>query len=397
MTRVTSFVRREGARLVDDAGPVRFVLGNAYYLTEEAARRRIERVDETLRKLCDLGVTVARVWAFNDDPGKPDSAIRRAPDRLEERGLRGLDRVLARARRAGVRLILPLVNYWEAYGGVGQWCAWSGLPRPTVGDPRFFTDRGVRARFCAHVAALLDRVNPDTGIRYGDDPVVLAWELANEPRLAGGEDPAREGEGADPLAGWIREVGGVVRAHARQLISLGDEGHDRSFDGYDEAFWRRAGGAHLFAPGSGGAFAPHLALDELDLASAHFYPEKWGLRPGAEREAGEAWIEEHARIAARAGKPFYVGELGLGNEGAPFARLPLAERRAAYRAWLEAARRSGAAGIGPWLFAYDARPDRWDWFTWYCRDGLPLDAPENRYADLVKEAAARLNEDADPR
>jgi mannan endo-1,4-beta-mannosidase len=338
--------------LLEDLGdgvgrPFRFVLGNAYYLMEEAARGRDDILDETLGKLAGLGVRVVRAWAFNDDPDKPDRDVRR-----------GLDRLLAKARAQGIYLVLPLVNYWDAYGGARQWCRDAGLVDAQEGDARFFTDHRVRERFFAHVAALLDRVNPETRLRYGDDPVVLAWELMNEPRGVGLE--------GDELVGWVREAARVVHAHARQLVSTGEEGHEP---------W----------------FSQHVRLPEIDLASAHYYPEKYGIPAGLEREAGERYITEHAAIARAAGKPLYVGELGLGNEGAEFARSSLDERRAIYRAWFDVAARSGVAGIGPWLFAHDARPDAWDDFTFYWKDGTAPDAPVNRYADLLAEAAARFS------
>jgi mannan endo-1,4-beta-mannosidase len=373
---VRSFVRVQrtpdgAAILADDEGPLRFVLGNAFYLMEEAARGRDDIIDETLRKLGALGVRVVRVWAFNDDPGKPERDV-----------ARGLDRLLARAAVHGMRLVLPLVNYWDAYGGARQWCRQSGIADAWEGDARFFTDARVRAAFFAHVAALLTRENPETGLRYGDDPTVLAWELMNEPRGIGLTE--------DELVSWVRDAARVVHANARQLVATGEEGQERSFAGYDERYWRGIGGAHLFEPAQGASFSRHVALPEIDLASVHFYPEKYGLAPGREAEAGEAWIAAHAAIARAAGKPLYVGEIGLGNEHASFARCSLAERRAIYRAWFAAAERAGAAGMGLWVFAYDARPDEWDDFTFYLRDGLPLDAPENRYADLVAEAARRF-------
>ena len=40
------------------------------------------------------------------------------------------------------------------------------------------------------------------------------------------------------------------------------------------------------------------------------------------------------------------------------------------------------------MFANDARPDAWDEFTFYYRDGTVPADPRNRYADLVVEAAA---------
>ncbi|MEO6951872.1 MAG: cellulase family glycosylhydrolase [Polyangia bacterium] len=361
--------------------PFRFVLGNAFYLQEEAARGRIDRVDEVLGKLARLGCKVVRTWAFNDDPQK-DSAIRRSADGVEEVGLRGLDVVLDRARAHGVRLILPLVDYWGSYGGTRQWCRWLGHGDAIEGDPRFFVDAAVRRAYFAHVAALLSRHNERTGLRYGEDPVVYAWELMNEPR----------GVGVAPEAwlAWVRDAATVVRSHATQLVSLGDEGQQRSFEGHDEAFWRRANGAHLFAADQGASFS--ASLDLVDVASAHLYPEKAGITPGLEREAGVRWIVEHAAIARAAGKPLIVGEFGLGNERASFARFPLPQRRAIYRTWLGAAIRAGVAGIGPWLFHHDDRPDTWDDFAWYVRDGVPLGSPKNRYADLVRDAADEMAE-----
>jgi mannan endo-1,4-beta-mannosidase len=67
----------------------------------------------------------------------------------------------------------------------------------------------------------------------------------------------------------------------------------------------------------------------------------------------------------------------------------LEERRAMIRGWLRCARRTGLAGAGLWMFAYDARPDAWDRHTFYFRDGTEPGDPLNRYADLVAEAAER--------
>jgi mannan endo-1,4-beta-mannosidase len=41
------------------------------------------------------------------------------------------------------------------------------------------------------------------------------------------------------------------------------------------------------------------------------------------------------------------------------------------------------------MFAPDSRPDEWDAFTFYYRDGSRPSDPRNRYADLLIEAAGR--------
>jgi mannan endo-1,4-beta-mannosidase len=343
------FVRVDGGSpsgLLDGGQPFRFVMLNAYYLQEEAARGRLDVVDETLAKCARMGAKVVRVWAFNDDPNKADTAIQRGRLVYSEVGLGGVDRVLERARAHGLRLILPLVDFWNSYGGVRQWLLWNGITDAVEGDPRFFTDPRLRDHYAAHVAQLLGRKNPLTGVRWGDDPTVLAWELMNEPR----------GD-AYAIADWAVFAARAVRAVAQQLISAGEEGELESF--------RRL-----------------LACPDINLASCHLYPEKTGVAPPLFQSTGVWFLESRAELARAAGKPLYVGELGLSNDG-----QPLATRRAIYRRWLATVRESGLAGAAPWLFAYDSRPAAWDDFTFYWKDGTEPSDPANSYVDLLIEAA----------
>jgi len=357
---------------------------NAYFLQEETARdvrRGLAEspvLEEVLAKAAALGVRAVRTNGHNDAVDKVgDSAIQVAPLKYDEVALVGLDRVLARARVHGVRLVLTLGNYWDAYGGARQYVAWAGLPRPVEGDSRFFTEPAVVTHYKAHVVGLLNRVSTVDGIRYGEHPAVLAWELLNEPR---GRGLDREGV---TLRAWIDDVAREVKAHAPgHLVGTGEEGFEPSPEGYDAAFWAAVGTSMLRTPGS--SFARNTASPFIDFASVHFYPEAWGLDGPGTAVAGAKWLMEHAAIARSLGKPLFVGELGLRNEG----ELDLSQRRALYRGWLECMRKDGVGGGALWVFANDARPDAWDAHTFYFRDGTTPDDPANRYADLVIEAAA---------
>ncbi|WP_241758202.1 glycoside hydrolase 5 family protein [Myxococcus landrumensis] len=359
---------------------------NAYFLQEEAARdvrRGLPEspvVEEVLAKAAALGVVALRTNGHNDAPEKRgDSAIQIAPLQYDEVAWRGLDRVLTRARAHGVRLVLTLGNYWDAYGGARQYVEWAGLIAPVQGDPRFFTDPTVIALYKEHVARTLERVNTEDGIRYGDHPGVLAWELLNEPRGRG-----LDAQGAQ-LRAWIDDVAREVKTRAPgHLVGTGEEGFEPSPDGYDAAYWSRVGTSMLRTPGS--SFTRNTASPYIDFASVHFYPESWGLDGAGTAEAGARWIREHAAIASALGKPLFVGELGLKNEGA----LDLSQRRALYRGWLECMRVSGVGAGSLWMFANDARPDAWDAHTFYFRDGTRPEDPINRYADLVMEAAGAV-------
>ncbi len=357
---------------------------NAYFLQEEATRavRRgaseSPELEEVLAKAAAMGVRALRTNCHNDAAAKVgDTAIQVAPLQYDETALVGMDWVLARARAHGVRLVLTLGNYWDAYGGTRQYVKWAGLPRPVEGDPRFFTDPAVVAHYKAHVAQLLNRVNTVDGIRYGDHPAVLAWELLNEPR---GRGLDREGA---RLRAWVDDVARVVKQHAPgHLVGTGEEGFEPTAEGYSPSFWARTGSSVLRTPGA--SFTRNTASPYIDFASVHFYPESWGLGGQDTAEAGARWIHEHAAIARALGKPLFVGELGLRNAG----DFDISQRRALYRGWLECLRNEGVGAGALWLFANDARPEAWDAYTFYFRDGTRPGDPVNRYADLVIEAAA---------
>ncbi|MBN2495919.1 MAG: cellulase family glycosylhydrolase [Deltaproteobacteria bacterium] len=353
-----AFVRAVDGGLQLGGRPFRFMGTNCYFLQEEGARQALGwegyagRVDEALAKAAALGMQVVRAWAFHDDPENP-AALQPAPGRTNPAGLAGVDLALRAAREHGLRLILSLINYWPDYGGVAQYLRWHGLP--ATEPQRFFTEPALRAHFGDHVQGLLERVNPLTGLAWGCDPCVLAWELMNEPRGAG-LDPNGEA-----MADWVAEMAGRVRASASQLVATGEEGS-----------------------GPGTDFERNSLL--VDLASIHLYPENWAWpREHAEAD-GVAWIERHAEAAARSQRPLVLGEFGLRNDG-----LALEARRRIYSSWIETAlARPAVAGACSWSFSTDDRPDGWDAFGWTWRDGTqPADAC-NRYADLHRDWSRRF-------
>jgi len=367
------------------AAPSTAVLLNAYYLQEEATRGLRQGLteppvlEETLAKAAALGAWGLRTNGFNDARDKRgDATIQLSRGVYDETSFRGLDLVLARARHHGVKLVLTLGNYWDAYGGTRQYVEWAGLPSPREGDARFFTEREVIEHFKQNVIHTLSRVNTVDGIRYGEHPAVLGWELLNEPRGTGLD---RQGLA---MRAWVDEVAAVVKAQAPgHLVGTGEEGFDASRQGYDEGFWGAVPADWLFEASA--SFRRNTASPFIDFGSAHFYPELWGIPREATAEAGARWISEHTALASELGKPLFLGEFGLRN----LDGFPLQERRAIYRGWLRCAWSAGTGAIAPWMFSYDTRPDAWDEFTFFFRDGTAPEDPRNRYADLVIEAAGR--------
>ncbi|WP_224366573.1 cellulase family glycosylhydrolase [Hyalangium versicolor] len=375
----------EGSPMRLGEAPSASLLLNAYYLQEEAAvdlregKAESPVVEEVLAKAAAIGAWGLRTNGFNDAASKRGmSTIQVEPGVYDEASLRGLDWVLTRAAHHEVKLVLPLGNFWDAYGGTRQYVQWAGLPEAREGDPRFFTERQVITLYKQYITFLLSRTNSFDGIRYGEHPAVLGWELLNEPRGVGLD------RGGEAMRAWVDEIAAVVKAQAPgQRVGTGEEGFDTSFEGYDAAFWSGMPAASLFDAST--SFRGNTASPLIDFGSAHFYPEFWGVPRERTARSGAHWIAEHAALARELGKPFFLGEFGLRNHDG----FSLDERRALYRGWLRCAWRVGVGGIAPWMFAPDARPDAWDEFTFYYRDGTQPADPVNRYTDLFIEAAGR--------
>lgn len=387
---VDSFVRVRDGALSVNGEPFRFVGVNAYYLHEEATRalRGSEeargRLDEVLARATELGATVVRTWAFNDHPGH-DTVLQRRPLVYDAEALEGLDQVIAAAGAHGLRLVLPLGNYWPDYGGVPQYLRWHGLRADA--PQLFFTDPDVRAHYRAHIANVVGRTNSVTGVPYREDPTILAWELLNEPRGTGLDD------GGAALAAWVTEMAGVVRGvDPNHLVGTGEEGFD-AVGNLDAPAWNRLGAGEVVSPAGGSDFLANTAA--VDFASVHVYPQAWGVPRAMAAEAGARWIAEHARLASSIDRPLVVGEFGLPSEeldrGARQRGWTAAERRAIYDRWLGTAGADPAvAGALSWVLMHDGRPDAWGPYAWTWTSGHPVELPHARYAELYRQYAALL-------
>jgi mannan endo-1,4-beta-mannosidase len=340
--RVEGFVRALGTRFEADGRQIFLAGANCYYLAfvDEPSQRSV------LELARGMGLNTIRSWGFLDAPdagrsvwfqtwndtlGRP--VLNEGPDGLER-----LDRAISLAEEYELRLILPLVNYWDDYGGMSQYAQWFGL-----GDrDRFYADSRTREAYKAYVQALLTRVNTISGRRYCDEPAVLAWELANEPRSPG--------EGA-LLLDWADEMSRYIKTlDSNHLVACGDEGFYRKRFRFGNAAYNGSHGVDVEVL---------LRLPAIDFGTYHLYTAYGGRADPA--EFGRRWIRDHVRSGERAGKPVVLEEYGV--------RAADGESRAAvYTAWLAAVHEYGGAGDLVWGIAGDvggARYPDYDGFTLY--------------------------------
>ncbi len=185
----TDFVKTSGDKLVDENGPLRFISynipclhynedvmqfneTNAWSLPDEF------EISDALEAVAQMGGQVVRIYTLSvrsaqDSPDVPRHVL--APGKFNEEAFQTLDKVLQIANQKGVRVIIPLVDNWKWWGGVAEYAAFRGKKMQD-----FWTDEQLLTDFKMTIDYVLNRTNTYTGVKYKDDPAILAWESGNE-------------------------------------------------------------------------------------------------------------------------------------------------------------------------------------------------------------------------
>jgi mannan endo-1,4-beta-mannosidase len=383
------FVGTSGGNFTQSGGrPFFFVSTNTYYLFYQPQYM----VEDVFQRCARFNISVLRTWAFNPighpdgsgtiNGGGPKNGVWfQAFDNKTgavvvnsdaQTGLGRLDLVVALAARYGVRLILTLANNWVDFQGMDQYVAWLQWANASYGPPYhddFYAHPQARVWFKEYVLALTSRVNTITGVAYKDEPAIMAWELANEPRCQGTHFPTTKDCVTDyavygkwpqsaRILPWVAEMSAYVKQAApNQLVAVGDEGF--LCESYQMC------GQQTCDCYAGTDFGNITALPTVDFASLHLYPRNWGE---ANMPWGAQWIANHTAYARSLGKPTLVGEFGVSvGEG----------QSSVYAQWISAANAAQTGGVGFWMLCgreNDASGDR-GWYPSY--DGLCVYMPVN--------------------
>jgi mannan endo-1,4-beta-mannosidase len=216
-------------------------------------------------------------------------------------GLGVLDLAVYVAREKGLRLIIALDDNWDGfYGGANQYVVWQGGTEHGA----FFTSRQIRDQYKAWVAHLLNRVNPLTGVRYGDDPTVFAWELLNEASCYSVTLPAGACSHTD-IENWISEMSAYVRSLTpQQMIAVGDQGHF--------AFRPDPAMGWPYSSTNEPDFDTVLKMANIDFGTYHVYPYENvdGNGTLTALQYGVRYLQDHQAAAVAAGKAALLEEVG---------------------------------------------------------------------------------------
>ncbi len=286
---------------MEDGRSAFFSGANQYYLFYKSRAM----TDDVLTSAANLGLNVIRTWAFCDGEWHDGHSLQPQAGVFHEETFKNLDYAIYRAEQLGIRLVFTLVNNWDAFGGMNTYVKWTKTAK-THDD--FYSDPEARALFKAYIAYVLNRKNTYTGRYYKDDPTILMWELANEPRV----DKTR----VQDLYSWVHEMAGFIKnIDPKHLVSTGSEG-DQDTDLYL---------THE---------SPHI-----DVVSFHLYPEDWSLNP----EKALNYIKTQIKTAKeQLRKPIFCGEFGLRNQ---------ALRAETYREWYQLFKTNQIDGALFWLLS----------------------------------------------
>ncbi len=316
------FVEVRKHQLYRDGRQYRFIGTNYWYGSllplEKDPSRGIGRLRRELDFLKKKGITNLRLMAGAEGSGLLNGVPRVGPPLQPEAGkfdarvLDGLDRVLVEMAKRDMTAVIFLTNNWEWSGGFQQYLLWHDVidqkwrtQKPSWDELRDIVAKFYLCKQCVddqhkQVSYVLQRRNRITGKLYVDDPTIMAWELANEPR------PMRPSSN-ESYKNWIDQTSRLIRSFDKKhLITTGHEG------------WIGTQDIALFE-------AVH-AFPAIDYLTIHIWPKNWGWftdgkmseeYPKAFDETTK-YIRDNLAIAVKLGKPVVIEEFGLPRDQQSF-------------------------------------------------------------------------------
>lgn len=320
-----------------------------------------ERLKRELDHLKAMGVTNLRIMGASEgpdtEPFRVAPALQPSPGTYNEAVFKGLDYLLYEMGKRDMKAVVVLNNFWVWTGGMAQYNAWvdhNKIPYPPPaanGDwstfqeyaSSFYTNKKAIKIFNTFVKTLINRRNTYSGEIYKNDPVVMSWQLANEPR----------GYAAIPAyRKWIHNTAKRIKSLDKQhLVSIGSEGNT----------------ANEFA---GTNFYEDHQSKYIDYATAHIWVQNWGwFSPERGEETlpeaislAKQYLEEHIAAAKRLNMPLVIEEFGISRDKEDFnPDAPVTLRDQYFKAMFQyiyelAQQEKVLAGANFWSWAGEGRP-----------------------------------------
>ncbi len=335
-----------------------------------------------VRELDDLkanGITNLRILGASNlsyivNSLKP--AIQIKPGLYDQHLLDGLDFLLSEMHKRDMHVVIFLTNYWEWSGGMAQYNDWAnggGGVKPSVDgygafmdySATFYKNSRAQTLFYRFVYSLVNRKNRYDGLRYYEDPTIMAWELANEPR------PGRNAELVPEWTHWLDSTAHYLHIiDPNHLVTTGSEGTIGTLQ--DTTY-----------------FLTGFNSKYIDYLTFHLWPKNWswfdakniaGTYPRTVDNAVK-YIDLQIHLARELGKPITMEEFGLPRDNEAYdPGTPTTARDDYFRKILglvadSAASGAPIAGTNFWGWGGEGRPQHPD-HKWQTGDPFVGDPPQ---------------------
>ena len=348
------FVQASGMRFALSGAPYRIAGTNmwyAAYLGADAPTGNRDRLKRELDRLAALGVNNVRILGSSEFSPLRNSVrptFRNRTKHFNEKLLRGLDHALAELGRRGMTSVIYLTNFWEWSGGMMTYLYWTNGGRYiNMNDPahpwpefpdmssEFYGHAAAVRMFDDYVRAVVGRRNSVTGRLYREDPAILSWQLANEPRP--GETPDVVTRHMPAYLGWVDKTARLIKSlDPNHMVSTGSEGTQG-------------------CASSDACVIDAHSSSAIDYVNAHIWPQNWnwadpndlaGTWPKVEKNTND-YILRQVGNARGMVKPLVIEEFGFPRDGGSFEPgTPTTYKDRFYRLITSAVLESAAAG-GP--------------------------------------------------
>ena len=357
------FVQVSGQQFQINGKPYYFLGTNFWYgmnLASKGPGGNRERLLKELDTLKAIGINNLRIIAASegpdDQPWRMLPTLMKRPGEYDENLLDGLDFLLSEMAKREMYAVVMLNNFWPWSGGMAQYVNWFSrkpIPYPPPAKngnwwkfmryaSKFYSNSKAKQAFRNHISFIINRKNTYTDKLYKDDPTIMAWQLANEPRGV---------LKAKAMNRWISATAAFIKTQDPQhLVSLGSEGNTTSFT-------------------AGNNFLKNHTYEAIDYTTIHIWIQNWlwydpekpeKTFPKALSKAME-YIDTHIELANKLNKPLVLEEFGIARDNNDHdIQAGLIWRNKYFMALFEKliieAKNQRMAGANFWAWAGSGRP-----------------------------------------
>lgn len=297
--------------------PYHFLGTNFWYAINLASTGEGGNRDRLLReldRLDSMGLKNLRIVAGSEgpdtEPYRMVPSLQPSPGEYNNDLLQGLDFLFAEMKKRDMHAVVCLADFWNWSGGFGQYIVWSGAadsipyPPPHPGGSwdtyqkftaQFYSNEKAVEMLNNHIRKIVSRKNSITGKNYIDDPVIMAWELCNEPRGIDNQEAYRS---------WIKNTAELIKSlDKNHLVTIGSEGTTYTdFAGTDP-------------------LKDH-SIDAIDYQTIHIWVQNWNIYDPARAdgtydsavEYALNYIEKHEEVSRKLNKPLVLEEFGISRD-----------------------------------------------------------------------------------